>query len=61
MDELEVFIACDKCSTRSGAIWTKLFDGNVWPLTFCLHHSRDYTKALQDQGFNILESEALTR
>ena len=63
MGELEVYIECDAahCAARSREIWTKHFDDNVWPLTFCGHHADKHAVALQAQGFNPLESEVMTR
>lgn len=63
MGDLEVYIACDHggCSARSREIWTKSFDDNVWPLSFCGHHADANAVALQTQGFNPLESEVLTK
>jgi hypothetical protein len=61
MGDLEVFIPCDRCGARSKEIWTKAFDGNVWPLTFCGHHADKNTIALQATGWNPLEQEALTK
>ena len=63
MRDLEVYIECDarSCAARSREIWTKAFDGNVWPLSFCGHHADQNAVPLQRQGFNPLESEALTK
>jgi hypothetical protein len=63
MGDLEVYIKCDArdCSARSREIWTKAFDGLIWPLSFCSHHADKMAVALQAQGFNPLESEVLTR
>ena len=63
MGDIEVYIECDArdCRARSREIWTKEFDGMIWPLTFCGHHSDRAAVALQAQGFHPLESEALTR
>ena len=61
--DLEVYIKCDArdCSARSREIWTKAFDGVIWPLSFCGHHADKNALALQAQGFNPLESEVLTK
>ncbi len=61
--DLEVYIECDArdCRARSREIWTKEFDGMIWPVTFCSHHSDRAAVALQAQGFHLLESEALTK
>ena len=61
MGDMEVYIRCDGCSARSRDIWTKAFDGNIWPLSLCGHHSDRSFAKLQAQGWNVLESEALTR
>jgi hypothetical protein len=63
MGDLEVFIPCDHsgCNARSRDIWTKQFDDNIWPLTFCAHHADKLWATLSAQGWHPLESEALTK
>jgi hypothetical protein len=57
MGDLEVYIKCDArdCSARSREIWTKAFDGVIWPLSFCAHHGSKHAAALMSQGFATLE------
>jgi hypothetical protein len=58
--DLEVYIRCDGCSARSRDIWTKAFDGNVWPLSLCGHDSRTHEAALLAQGFVRMDCEPLS-
>ena len=59
MPNLAVYVPCDHrgCIARSRDIWTKTFDGLIWPLSFCGHHSDALWAKLAAKGFEPLEHD----